>query len=126
LPGGGGGGGGPGIWPSPGHPAHPIAPGGTPPPGVVQPPIYYPPGVWVPTFPTNPIVIPEPPEGGGGGEGGEQPPGVPVHPITPPEGYVIVWVPGYGYVLAPVNPPSGSGQPTPTPHGAEEGGRGRR
>ena len=50
VEGGGIGGGGepPGIWPSPGHPAHPIAPGG-PPPGIwgpndprPTPPIYYP------------------------------------------------------------------------------------
>jgi hypothetical protein len=41
-----------GIWPSPGHPAHPISPGGPPP------------GIWPsPGVPTHPIVIPptEPP-----------------------------------------------------------------
>jgi hypothetical protein len=58
-----------GIWPSPGHPAHPIAPGGAPPeiwpsPGHPTHPIYYPPGIWGggnEGFPTPPIVIPEPP-----------------------------------------------------------------
>src|SRR6516164_8992563 len=79
----------PGIWPSPGYPAHPIAPGGPPPvagwtppgyhpshpiapggpPPVATPPIYYPP------FPAHPIVLPptelptEPPSGGNGGGG---------------------------------------------------------
>jgi hypothetical protein len=65
------------------HPAHPIAPGGPPP------------GVWVPTFPTNPIVIPP------GFIDGVHPahpivipppptPGHPAHPIViPPE----IWPP---------------------------------
>jgi hypothetical protein len=82
----------PGIWPSPGHPAHPIAPGGSPPqvwpgpgypsnpiaPGGAPPEVWpgpgqpahpiagLPPGVWPsPGHPENPIVIPpgqEPPK----------------------------------------------------------------
>lgn len=60
----------PGIWPSPGYPAHPIAPGG-PPPGIWPDPGYPahpiapggpPPGIWPsPGHPAHPIVIPEPP-----------------------------------------------------------------
>jgi hypothetical protein len=41
----------PGIWPSPGYPSHPIAPGGPPP------------GIWPsPGVPTHPITIPDAPE----------------------------------------------------------------
>jgi hypothetical protein len=66
----------PGIWPSPGYPAHPIAPGGQPPgiwpsPGYPSHPIVLPPyepggppvTIWPnPGQPTHPIVIPQPPE----------------------------------------------------------------
>jgi hypothetical protein len=75
----------PGIWPSPGHPAHPIAPGG-PPLGiwgggnmpVPTPPIYLPPETIPGTKPEHPIYIPPSiwPS-----------PGVPTHPIVlPPPG----------------------------------------
>jgi hypothetical protein len=107
-PSGGGGGGGqpPGIWPSPGHPSHPIAPGGRPPgiwggappypdqglPGgggggtgiwgggnvpMPTPPIYLPPGTIPGLKPEHPIYIP--PSVGV--------PGFPTHPIVlPPPG----------------------------------------
>jgi hypothetical protein len=92
----------PGIWPSPGHPAHPIAPGGPPPgvwpgPGVPTPPIYYPPappvGIWPspPTmppgvWPSPPVGIwPSPPGGGGVPPGIWPSPGVPTHPIYWPQ-----------------------------------------
>jgi hypothetical protein len=87
----------PGIWPSPGHPSHPIAPGGQPgAPDNSLPPLQ--PGVGIPVFPTHPIAP------GGSGGGGE----VPTHPIELPElpkgAFVIVWVPGQGYVAVPVKP----------------------
>jgi len=66
----------PGIWPSPGHPTHPIAPGGPPP------------------------------------QVGWTPPGTqPGHPISG-GGYVIGWVPGYGYVFIPIGgaPPVSGGE----------------
>jgi hypothetical protein len=126
----------PGIWPSPGHPAHPIAPGGGPPvvwpgPGVPTPPIYYPPtppaggappGIWPsPGVPTHPIYIPQPP-------GIWPSPGVPTPPIyypptrpsEPPstEGdwayspiFGWVWVPS-GEAGKP-HPPTGPEVPTP-------------
>jgi len=147
----------PGIWPSPGHPAHPIAPGGSPPGiwpqppvgiwpnppgggGIPMPPIYYPPGVNVPVFPTHPIA----PGGGGGGSppiAGWTPPGFhPSHPIAPGGGGGggggseqggWAYSPIYGWVWVPEGsggkpkPPSGGGggspdqglpegQPTPT------------
>jgi hypothetical protein len=70
----------PEIWPSPGHPAHPIAPGGGPTHPIVLPPdvdiwpdegkpehpIVIPPdvGIWPsPGVPTHPIVIPGDPPG---------------------------------------------------------------
>jgi hypothetical protein len=72
----------PGIWPSPGHPAHPIAPG--------FPPGYQPPGIWgggnVP-YPTPPIYIPVPPPAGSPHP--EHPiyiPVIPAHPIVIPPG----------------------------------------
>jgi hypothetical protein len=77
----------PGIWPSPGHPAHPIAPGGPPVgiwpgPGVPTPPIYYPPGlppgIWPsPGHPAHPIAPGGPPVGVW------PPPAYPTHPIAP-------------------------------------------
>jgi hypothetical protein len=74
----------PGIWPGPGYPAHPIAPGGPPPgiwpsPGQPSHPIVYPPppGIWPsPGHPEHPIVLPPPP---GGGETG-----TPTNPINEP------------------------------------------
>ena len=99
----------PGIWPSPGHPAHPIAPGGSPghpahpialpplPPGMPLPPglggtpehpIYLPPGARQgPGFPTNPIAPGGPPPGGVmppyPDQGLPWTPGHPAHPIAP-------------------------------------------
>jgi hypothetical protein len=95
-----------GIWPSPGHPAHPIAPGG-PPPGIWPGPGYPshpiapggpPPGIWPgPGHPEHPIVIP--PDG--------LAPGIPSHPIY--------WPPypsqGPGFPTNPIAP----GGPPPTP-----------
>jgi hypothetical protein len=90
----------PGIWPSPGYPSHPIAPGGPPPVAGWTPPGYQPshpiaPGGQPPYpstgpgFPTNPIVIP--PDSMG--------PGVPEHPIViPPDG---IW-PSPGYPSHPI------------------------
>jgi hypothetical protein len=162
--------------PSPGYPAHPIAPGGPPlqiwggapptypdigfpapqPPPlgiwggggvgnypdagfpVPQPPRppqiwggpYYPPQIWKPTFPTNPIVIPLPPQTGGGDKPHIEhpiviPPGVlhPSHPIVivppdPPEGAKPPpadggwgFAPGYGWGYFP----PGGGKPQPQP-----------
>jgi hypothetical protein len=66
------------VWPSPGHPAHPIAPGGSP--GLPTHPIYHPPGIW-------------PPVGGS--------PGSPSHPIV---GYPDQGLPGGGVVGTPEHP----------------------
>jgi hypothetical protein len=52
-----------------------------------------------PGVPTNPIVIP--------------PPGPPAEPGKP--GAVVIWVPGYGYVIVPVGEHM-PGEPTVTPH----------
>jgi hypothetical protein len=97
----------PSVWPGPGYPAHPIAPGG-PPPGPSQ----------GPGFPTPPIYIGLPP--------GEVPPGggdgnSPTHPIVLPPGapvdpngqYVLVhaYVPGYGGCWFSVNTAHVGGQP---------------
>jgi hypothetical protein len=101
-------------------------------PGEPTQPIYLPPGVWpnppaggqppqMPVVPTHPIVIPPPTDGGEQPpEGGGVPthpiagiPGIPVHPIYPPEGFVIIWVPGYGYALAPIG---GVSQPPQVEH----------
>jgi hypothetical protein len=74
----------PGIWPSPGYPAHPIAPGGPPPsiwpsPGVPTHPIYWPPSIWPdPGYPAHPIAPGGPPPGIWPS------PGVPTHPIVLP------------------------------------------
>jgi hypothetical protein len=108
----------PGIWPSPGHPSHPIAPGGQPPgiwggappyvdigfpgqqPGVSHPiapggqPPYPSQG---PGFPTAPIVLP-PYEPGGPPVTIWPSPGRPTHPIVIPP--------------PPENPPEG-GKPPP-------------
>jgi hypothetical protein len=115
----------PGIWPSPGHPAHPIAPGG-PPLGIwgggnvpmPTPPIYIPvppPSgggehpelpIYIPIFPAHPIVIPMPPVSGAHPE---HPiaypplvwPPIPAHPIAgPPPG---IW-PSPGHPAHPIAP----------------------
>jgi hypothetical protein len=115
----------PGIWPSPGHPAHPIAPGGLPPGywGGVAPP--YPdqglPGQpprpsQGPGFPSNPIVLP-PYQPGGPPVTIWPSPGHPSHPIVvpplpapPPDGEAIhpppetggwAYVPSYGWGYFP-------------------------
>jgi len=95
----------PGIWPSPGHPAHPIAPGGPPPiagwtppgfhpshpiapggpPPVAAPPIYFPPG-------QPPVIWPGP--------------GYPAHPIAPGGPPPEVWP-------TPPEKPPGGGQSPP-------------
>lgn len=106
-----------GIWPPPGRPTHPIAPGGPPPgiwpgpgplPGIEHPivippenvpPDFKPPEPPAPGSPTTPV----PPPAGSGGW--------PVNPMTPPA-YLVVNYPGIGpvYVAQPAHPPS----PTPT------------
>jgi hypothetical protein len=104
----------PTIWPSPGHPAHPIAPGGPPP------------EVGIPVFPTNPIFLPDPPPGI------FPPPSVanPIVPVPPtvnpqpppgeiwppidgaPSGkfWMVVYIPGLGFKYVLVDP---SLKPTP-------------
>lgn len=119
----------PSIWPSPGYPAHPIAPGGSPPgiwggagglPPWVMPPIYYPPGggggsppgFWGPPgpWPTPPIAMPPsiwPPGGNPPGGGGGSPPGFwgPPGPWpTPP-----INLPGGGSGGGDGKPPNGGG-----------------
>jgi hypothetical protein len=104
----------PGVWPGPGYPAHPIAPGGPPPyPSHPIPPTVWPtppggapPGVWGGAnqpFPTPPIA-----------PGG--PPSFPAHPIPP-----VVWPPGPG--SAPLPPLEiWGGAPVPHPdHELPEG-----
>jgi hypothetical protein len=106
----------PGIWPSPGHPAHPIAPGGPPPgvwvPGFPDQGLPVPPGIWPsPGVPTHPIAPGGPPP-----TAGWVPPGTgPSHPISG-GGYVVGWSPTYGFVFIPLGgaqPPTSGGE-TPT------------
>jgi hypothetical protein len=109
----------PGIWPSPGHPSHPIAPGGGPSqgPGFPTHPIVIPPDVdvWPPNAkPEHPIVVPPPTT--------IWPP-LPTHPIiVPPEGppevlekweVVAYWTPAGGWAMAIVPTESHPGVPTP-------------
>jgi hypothetical protein len=94
-----------GIWPSPGHPAHPIAPGGPPP--TVSPPIYYPPSVW----PPQPPVYPAHPIAPGG------PPPYPAHPIVIPPDAIAPGVPSHPiyWPIEPTHPIApGGAPPTPT------------
>lgn len=80
----------PSIWPSPGHPAHPIAPGGPPP--TIWPDPRPPAGVWPdpnPPHPAHPIVTPPP------GSPDQPPP----DPIEPPIEWKAVWHPTEGWVL---------------------------
>jgi hypothetical protein len=96
----------PGIWPSPGHPAHPIAPGGPPP--TVSPPIYYPPypDQGLPPFPAHPIA----PGGPGQPPAGGQPPGIwpspghPAHPIVLPPGTIPGLKPEHPIYIPPASP----------------------
>jgi hypothetical protein len=135
----------PGIWPSPGHPAHPIAPG-TPPGIWGGPPLYpdqgLPPGS--PGSPSHPWVPPQPgypahpiqgvPPGYWGGVAPPYPdqglpgaqPGVPAHPWVPPAGQELPPPPDEiadQVVVALWSPQSGTwtvktAPPvTPTPHG---------
>jgi hypothetical protein len=111
----------PGIWPSPGHPAHPIVivPPGAIAPGVPTQPIY------LPVYPMHPIVIPPGSLGGGKPEHPIYlPPGIwgpndpfPTHPIVIPPDAVSPGVPAHPIVIPP--PPlgiwGGSNQPFPTP-----------
>lgn len=102
-----GGGGGEGIWPSPGHPAHPIAPGGRPP------------GIWGPTDPRPGWGLPGEPPGVGGGpippkpeepppEGGDKPP-----PDDGGWGYVSEWS-KWGYFPAEDQAQPKAPAPAPT------------
>jgi hypothetical protein len=104
----------PGIWPSPGRPTHPIAPGG-------RPPVY--PDQGLPGgqggVPTHPIHIPGVPDQG-------LPPGetIPPDQVSPPqlpEGYeddlvVAVKSPGGEWQYTSYDVAPDQGQPAPTPH----------
>lgn len=117
----------PGVWPSPGHPAHPIAPGG-PPPGIWG-------GPWQP-----PQVWPQPPQWGGPvdpGYGVPRPPGtwggagepMPTPPIVIPPGKPgdppTVWPPpgrpAHPIVLPPDPPPTVWPDPPGKPPGGQTG-----
>lgn len=86
----------PGIWPSPGHPAHPIAPGT--PPGIWggAPPLVTPP-IWLPGHPSTGPIYPVGPVDPGYGIGI----GHPAHPIYP----VIPVDPDYDIPTFPPKPP---------------------
>jgi hypothetical protein len=83
----------PGIWPSPGYPTHPIAPGGGPSTG--------------PGFPTHPIAPGGPPVGIWPS------PGYPTHPIAPGGPPPGVW-PSPPVGVWP-NPPGGGNYPSHQP-----------
>lgn len=107
-----------GIWPSPGHPAHPIAPGGPPP--QVMPPIYYPPSIWPPgggVHPMPPIYYPPSPP-----VGIWPSPGHPAHPIAPggppPQAMPPIYYPPEIWPTPPSKPPGG-GEPPSGPPGGE-------
>lgn len=116
----------PGIWPSPGHPGHPLPQppgqvGGGPilPPGVdnslppgVAPPIALPtppgppPTVWPPVGSVMPPIA--------------LPPHTPDHTLPKPApGYIVAWVPGYGFTYVKlgmdVANPIAPGGPAPAP-----------
>lgn len=84
----------PGVWPSPGHPSHPIElpPGSVS--GTPEHPIYTPPGQ-----PSHPIVLPPNSVGG-----------TPEHPIYYPP---TVWPPG-GHPAHPIAPGGSPGRPDNT------------
>jgi hypothetical protein len=112
------------IWPSPGHPAHPIAPGGPPPtiwpsPGQPTHPIYIPVKpdkppvegqpehpIYFPVYPEHPIWI-QPPVDVVGGEPSHPimiPPELPPENVTPEPGTPGFW--GYSiYYSSPVYVP---------------------
>jgi len=115
----------PGIWPLPGYPSHPIAPGGTPPgiwPGPGQPshpielppgsvggtpehPIYYPPPY--PLRPSHPIVLP-PGSISGTPEHPIYNPPHPDHSLPGAGSPPGIW-PGPGYPTHPIAPGGGEG-----------------
>lgn len=108
--------GGEGIWPSPGEPTHPIAPGGGdeevwPDPGHPAHPIEIPdppPGIWPPPTPAHPIV-PIPPT-----VSPQPPPGEiwpPVDGASPGKFVVLAYIPGYGVKYVVIDP---SLKPTPS------------
>lgn len=83
----------PSVWPDPGHPAHPIAPGGPPP------------SVWPgPEYPAHPIAPGGPPPGIWPS------PGYPAHPIAPGGPPPSIWPspgrPAHPIVLPPDQPPT--------------------
>jgi len=110
--------------------AHPIVL----PPGEAAPPEIWPkppggeaPGIW-PILPSHPIVIPPPPPDSSGNVPAHPialppglPQGIPVHPIWPPSGYALIWIPGFGFAMTPIGP----SRPRPTPQ-ASTGHGGRR
>ena len=92
----------------------PLPPSG--PPGVVAPPIYYPPGIWGPTDPrpTPPIYIPSPPP-----VGIWPPPGVVAPPIYYPPG---IWGPTDPRPTPPIHLPEPEPPPTEPPIAPPGGG----
>jgi hypothetical protein len=86
----------PGIWPSPGYPAHPIAPGGAPP------------EIWGPILtPEHPIYLPIMPPEGSGLEP-TQPIYIPVYP-SHPIANVPTWEDIKGFIFGHLPP----GRPHP-------------
>ena len=96
----------PGIWggaPLP-WPTPPIAPGGGPSHPIVLPPVdpgFPPLTIWGPTDPrpTHPIVLPPT-----DGQPPKPPEGLPPGAVWPPQ-YLVVWVPGQGYKIVPIEHP---------------------
>lgn len=83
----------PSIWPSPGHPAHPIVLPPEQPPGGGQPPSIWPnPPEGIAPHPEHPIVLPEPPD-------------KPPEPIAPPVSWKAVWHPTEGWIVVGVISP---------------------
>lgn len=80
-------------WMPPYGPAHPIAPGGSG--GAPSHPIYYPPVIWDPSRPSNPIVNPGDPNNpaAGQGEGDRQPKIEWKSAWSPSTGWIVVGVP---------------------------------
>jgi hypothetical protein len=104
----------PEIWPSPGHPEHPIViiPPDSIAPGVPAHPIY------IPVYPMHPIVIPPGWLGGGKPEHPiVLPPPLPEHPIVIPPDAVAPGVPAHPIVIPPplLGMWGGANEPFPTP-----------
>jgi hypothetical protein len=140
----------PGIWPGPGFPTHPIAPGG-PPPGIWpgQPGhrpdqgLPQPPGIWPnppgggnrPDQGLPPGTVIPPPQVGipifpgqlpsFGGEGGKPdqslPGGQPGVSNPIAGGFILVYHPSYGYVLVKQGGSSGGGSPDQSLPGSQPG-----